>query len=71
LAFNDEIFDVVNRGVGMNKIAAQIKNLASTLGSSEQKIEGISQVESNKIKNGLQILAGFDGTPDGYYKITQ
>jgi len=55
----------------MNKIAAQIKNLASTLGSSEQKIEGISQVESNKIKNGLQILAGFDGTPDGYYKITQ
>jgi hypothetical protein len=54
----------------MNKIAAQIKSMAASIGSMENKIEGISQVESNKVKAGLQILAGADGTPDGYYKIT-
>jgi hypothetical protein len=54
----------------MNKIAAQIKSMAASIGSMENKIEGISQVESNKIKAGLQILAGVSGTPDGYYKVT-
>ena len=71
MAFNDRILSIVNNGVGMNKIAAQIKNLAGNIGSSEQKIEGISQVESNQIKAGLQLLAGAAGTPDGYYKITK
>ena len=70
LAKGDELMQVVNNGVGMNKIAAQIKALATSIGSTEQKIEGISQVESNKIKAGLQILAGTDGTPDGYYKVS-
>lgn len=70
LAKGDELMQVVNNGVGMNKIAAQIKALATSIGSAEQKIEGISQVESNKIKAGLQILAGTDGTPDGYYKVS-
>ena len=67
----DELMQIVNNGVGMTKIAAQIKSMASTLGSSEQRIEGISEVQNNKIKAGLQILAGTDGTPDGFYKVTQ
>ena len=66
----DELMQIVNNGVGMNKIAAQIKSMAASIGSMENKIEGISQVESNKVKAGLQILAGVSGTPDGYYKVT-
>ena len=67
----DKLMQIVNNGVGMPKIAAEIKSLASTLGSTEQKIEGISEVENKRIKNGLQILAGTSGTPDGFYKVTQ
>ena len=67
----DELMQIVNNGVGMNKIATQIKSMAASIGSTENKIEGISQVESNKVKAGLQILAGTDGTPDGYYKVTK
>ena len=66
----DELMQIVNNGVGMNKIASQIKSMAASIGSMENKIEGISQVESNKVKAGLQILAGVSGTPDGYYKVT-
>ena len=61
------IENVVNNGMGINKIAAQIKALAGSLSSTEEKIDGISQVESSKVKAGLKILAG---APDGYYKHT-
>ena len=70
LAFDDNILNVVNAGIGINKIGAEIKSLAGTIGSSESKLEGISQVEANKVRAGLQILAGTDGTPDGYYQVT-
>lgn len=69
--FDDDIFNIVNNGVGLPKIAKEIKSLAATLGSQEKKIEGISEVQSNKIKAGLQTLAGYDGTPDGFYKVAQ
>lgn len=70
MVFNDDILGIVNNGVGMNKISAQIKSLAASIGSSTEKLEGISEVESRKIKNGLKILAGTDGTPDGFYKVS-
>lgn len=70
LAFDDNILNVVNAGIGINKIGAEIKSLAGTIGSSENKLEGISQVEANNIRAGLQILAGTNGTPDGYYQVT-
>jgi len=35
LAFNDKIFDIVNNGVGMTKIASHIKSIAGTIGSME------------------------------------
>ena len=70
LAFNDDIFNVVNNGIGLTKIAAQIKSMAAQLGSSTEKIEGITEVESKQVKAGLQILAGTQGTPDGHYQVT-
>jgi len=54
--------------MGINKIADFIKSMASKIGSSETKLEGISQVEAGKVKAGLEILAE---APDGYYKITK
>ena len=71
LAFDDDVFSIVNNGIGISKIAKEIKNLAATIGSSEQKLEGVSEIQGRKIKAGLQTLAGYDGTPDGFYKITQ
>ena len=68
LAFDDQVFDIVNNGIGMSKIATHIKSIAGTIGSMETKIEGITKVESDKIKSGLKELAE---APEGYYKITQ
>jgi hypothetical protein len=51
----------------MSKIATHIKSIAGTIGSMETKIEGITKVESDRIKSGLKELAQ---APDGYYKIT-
>lgn len=70
LAFNDRVFDIVNNGIGLTKISAQIKSMAAQLGSSTEKIEGITEVESKQVKAGLQILAGTQGTPDGQYQVT-
>jgi hypothetical protein len=56
--------------MGINKIGAQIKALAGSLGSTEGKLEGISQVESGKVRKGLQLIAGAEGTPDGHYSVT-
>ncbi len=71
MVFNDQMFNIVNNGVGLNKISAEIKSLAAGLSTTDRKIEGISEVQNNRIKAGLQVLAGVQGTPDGYYKITQ
>ena len=60
--------NVIGNGMGVNKIGEFIKSMASKIGTSETKLEGISQVEAGKVKAGLEILAG---APDGYYKITK
>lgn len=59
--------NIINNGMGINKIGAQIRALAGNIGSTENKLDGLTQVESNKVKSGLQILAN---APDGYYKHT-
>ena len=64
------IENIIGNGMGINKIGAQIKDLAGNIGATEGKLEGISQVESGKVKAGLQILAGTAGTPDGHYSVT-
>ena len=60
--------NIINNGMGINKIGAQIKALAGNIGSSEAKLEGFSKVESDKIKSGLRELAE---APAGDYKITE
>ena len=64
------INNIINNGMGINKIGAQIKALAGTIGSSDTKIEGLSEIESGRVKAGLQILARTDGTPNGHYSVT-
>jgi len=59
--------NTIFNGTGINKIGAQIKALAANIGSTDSKIDGITKVESNKIKAGLELLAN---APEGYYKIT-
>lgn len=70
-AFDDTIFNIVNNGIGLSKIANHIKSLAGSLSVPERKLEGISEVQAGKVKSGLQVLSGFSETPDGYYKISQ
>ena len=72
LAFakGDYMMQVVNNGIGLDKIGAYIKQMAGSIGSSEETIEGLSKVESGKVKAGIQLLAGTDGTPDGIYQVT-
>ena len=70
-AFDDTIFNIVNNGIGLSKISKHIKELAGSLSVPERKLEGISEVQAGRVKNGLQVLSGFSETPDGYYKISQ
>ena len=62
--------NVVNNGMGINKIGAAIKALAGNIGSTTSKIEGLSEVQSKQVKAGVQLLAQTDGTPDGIYQVT-
>ena len=62
--------NVINNGMGINKIGALIQSLAGNLGTTEGKLEGISQIESGKVKAGLQILSNASGSPDGYYSVS-
>lgn len=70
-AFDDTIFNIVNNGIGLSKIANHIKSLAGSLSVPERKLEGISEVQAGRVKSGLQVFSGFSETPDGYYKISQ
>jgi hypothetical protein len=47
------MFNIVNNGVGLNKISAEIKSLAAGLSTNDKKIEGISEVQNNRVKAGL------------------
>lgn len=67
---NAIIENVVNNGMGINKIGAAIKALAGNIGSTTSKIEGLSEVQSKQVKAGVQLLAQTDGTPDGIYQVT-
>ena len=79
LAFNrGDTFmqNVVANGVGLSKIGKEIKDLAGTIGSTEGQLEGLSRIESNKVKAGIALLLNpseqiaASGSPDGDYSIT-
>ena len=59
--------NVVANGIGLPKIGQEIKALAGKLGNSELKLDGMSEVESNQVKQGIKLL---QGAPDGHYKTT-
>ena len=59
--------NIVANGIGLPKIAEQIKSMAGKLGNSELKLDGMSEVESNQVKQGIKLL---QGAPDGHYKTT-
>lgn len=74
-AWNNQVFDIVTNGIGINKVHELIKNRLGTLGSTENSIEGYTSRESGQIKKGIQVLdelaskqieAGM--TVDGLYK---
>lgn len=69
---NGDLFiqNIINNGMGINQIGAQIKSLAGSLGHTESKIEGLTEVQSQKVKAGVQLLEKTDGTPDGIYEVT-
>ena len=79
LAFNrGDTFmqNVVANGVGLSKIGKEINDLAGTIGSTEGQLEGLSRIESNKVKAGIALLLNpseqiaASGSPDGDYSIT-
>lgn len=65
LQFQDQLFNVVNNGIGVNKIAEFIKAQLPKLGSNEQTIEGYTKKQSNQIRQGFEQL--LQDAPDGDY----
>lgn len=65
LRFQDQLFNVVNNGIGVNKIAEFIKAQLPKLGSNEQTIEGYTKKQSNQIRQGFEQL--LQDAPDGNY----
>jgi hypothetical protein len=63
------LLTVVNKGIGVTKIAEFIKNNMPKLGSDEQTIEGYTKKQSNDIAQGFQQL--LQGAPDGEFKWQQ
>jgi hypothetical protein len=53
LVFDDDVFNIVNNGIGLSKISKEIKAMAASLGSQERKLEGVTEVQNRKIKAGL------------------
>ena len=68
--------DVIANGVGLSKIGKEIKDLAGTIGSTEGSLEGLSKVESGKVKAGIALMLNpseqiaISGAPDGDYSMT-
>lgn len=64
-SFNDGIFNVVNNGIGISKIADFIKGHLPSLGDSDQTIEGYTKKQSDQIRKGFEIM--LQDAPDGDY----
>lgn len=53
---NNQIFDVVTNGIGINKVEELIKSRLENLGSSESTNVGYTSKSNGKVMQGLQIL---------------
>lgn len=72
-AFDQEILQIVNNGVGIEKVAEYIKAHISSIGTDEFQQEGYSKKEAQQIISGIQALQqaseqGLAMAPDGTYK---
>lgn len=72
-AFDQEILQIVNNGVGLEKVAEYIKAHINSIGTDEFQQEGYSKKEAQQIMSGIQALQqaseqGLAMAPDGTYK---
>lgn len=72
-AFDQEILQIVNNGVGLEKVAEYIKSHINSIGTDEFQQEGYSKKEAEQIMSGIQALQqaseqGLAMAPDGIYK---
>lgn len=66
---DSSLLTIVNKGIGLSKIAEFLNKQASDIGSNKETIEGYSKVQSNQISQGFEQL--LQGAPDGDYKFTK
>lgn len=55
-AWNNQLFDIVQNGIGINKVVELIKTRMTSLGTTDQSIEGYTSREQGEIKKGIEIL---------------
>lgn len=67
LGIGDQYMGIITNGVGMSEVNKTIRDLISTIGSTEKVLEGYTKVTSDRIKNGIKSLAE---APEGDYKRT-
>lgn len=67
-AFNNSLLSVVNNATSLNEISKYLKAQLPTIGTTEKTLDGLTQKDSNDVKQGLKILAE---APDGIYKVSQ
>lgn len=53
---NNQIFQIIENGVGIEKVQEQIKNRLASLGTSESSISGYTSKQSEQIIGGIQVL---------------
>lgn len=77
MAFQDSVFDTVQKGVTMKQVTDFIKTFAEGLAHQKVEYDGYTSVENGQIKQGMQLLKDAEKLginlqmgEDGIYKIT-
>ena len=75
MAFSSDVFSVLNNGIGQETLQKYIKEFISDLKSSDSKIQGYIEVNTDKILNGFSQLVNNNTVAaaivqDGVYKLT-
>ena len=53
---NNQVFDIIQNGIGINKIEELIRDRMQNLGSTEQSLTGYSQRVGDKVMQGMKVL---------------
>lgn len=77
MAFQDSIFDTIQKGVTMAQVTDFINKFATGLAKQSLEYDGVTSVENGQIKQGIQLLKNaealgikLDMAVDGTYKIS-